>query len=107
MRTHPLGIICLYMPLEETFQAATDYSLITHADPRCVVSCCIATGLIRGIVRGEIVQESEVDEMVEKSVQWVEGWLERHQNVGKAEDNAPDEEESKYSDYIFDKAELD
>ncbi|WEW59728.1 hypothetical protein PRK78_005208 [Emydomyces testavorans] len=77
MRTHPLGIICLGYSLEESFRLATAFSVVTHADPRCVVACCIATGLIRGILRGEILTENDVDGLIECAYQWVDAWVRR------------------------------
>jgi ADP-ribosylglycohydrolase len=71
MRTHPLGIICLGSTRAEAYQTAMDYSLISHTDPRCVVSCCISTALIRSILRGEVSTESDVDEVVEDAYAWV------------------------------------
>lgn len=46
MRTHPLGVMCVGRSLEETFQIAADVGRVTHVDPRCVVSCCLATALV-------------------------------------------------------------
>ncbi|KAK2839338.1 hypothetical protein FQN49_006237 [Arthroderma sp. PD_2] len=92
MRTHPLGVICLTSSLDETFQVATDFSLITHADPRCIVSCCASTGLIRGILRGEILDEKDLDTMLEGAYKWTDAWIrdvrlskdaEREQNEGE------------------------
>lgn len=74
MRTYPLGIICLDRKLDETFQTAADFSRVTHADPRCIVSCCLATGLIRGVLRGEILAEEDVDTVIRLSLSWIEDW---------------------------------
>ncbi|KAF7133809.1 hypothetical protein CNMCM5793_005221 [Aspergillus hiratsukae] len=75
MRTYPLGIICLDKKLDETFQTASDFSRVTHADPRCIVSCCVATGLIRGMLRGEILVEEDIDTMIGLSLSWIEEWV--------------------------------
>ncbi|PGH27012.1 hypothetical protein AJ80_01197 [Polytolypa hystricis UAMH7299] len=75
MRTHPLGIICMASTLEETFKIAAEFSIITHADLRCVVACCIATGLIRGILRGEVLCENDIDSMIENAYSWTETWM--------------------------------
>lgn len=72
MRTHPLGIMCLPYSLEETFRHAAEMSRMTHAHPRCVLSCCIATALLRGILRGEVVQESDIDDIIEKARKWLD-----------------------------------
>lgn len=75
MRTHPLGIICVSFTLEKSFQVAADFSVVTHADPRCVVACCVSTALIRGMLRGELLSEEDVDSILEESYQWVEMWI--------------------------------
>ncbi|KAA8912409.1 ADP-ribosylglycohydrolase-domain-containing protein [Sphaerosporella brunnea] len=71
MRTHPLGVICVGNTRTMTYQTAMDYSLVTHTDPRCVVSCCISTALTRGILRGEVTTESGVEEIIEDAYAWV------------------------------------
>jgi ADP-ribosylglycohydrolase len=71
MRTHPLGVICVASTRAKTYQIAMDYSLITHSDPRCVVSCCVSTALIRGILRGEVTTEGDVEELIEDAYAWV------------------------------------
>ncbi|KAE8378179.1 ADP-ribosylglycohydrolase-domain-containing protein [Aspergillus bertholletiae] len=81
MRTHPLGIICLGLTLEETFQLAADFSRVTHADPRCIVSCCLSTALIRGMLRGEVTSEQDVDEMITRSALWVKTWMEEENHL--------------------------
>ncbi|PGH12896.1 hypothetical protein AJ79_03996 [Helicocarpus griseus UAMH5409] len=75
MRTHPLGVICLAATLPETFRTATNYSIITHADPRCIVACCTVTGLVRGILRGEVLHEGNVDGIIEEAFEWVDEWV--------------------------------
>jgi ADP-ribosylglycohydrolase len=72
MRTHPLGVMCVGRDLEETFSVATAVGRVTHVDPRCVVSCCLATGLVRGILRGEVICEADVDALIEKAYNWVD-----------------------------------
>ncbi|KAI1958807.1 hypothetical protein LOZ58_004842 [Ophidiomyces ophidiicola] len=80
MRTHPVGIVCLGHDLEKTFQITTSVSVITHADPRCVVSCCVATGLVRGMLRGDILNETDVDGLIDDAYHWVDAWI-RHGRV--------------------------
>jgi ADP-ribosylglycohydrolase len=70
MRTHPLGLMCLGKSVEETFQVAADFSVVTHVDPRCVVSCAIGTALVRGLVLGELYEEQHVDELIEAGLSW-------------------------------------
>lgn len=76
MRTHPLGLMSLSMGLEETFNLAASYSVVTHVDPRCVLACAVGTALVRGLVRSEVTEEHHVDDMVENAVQWYQGWHE-------------------------------
>ncbi|KAH6610007.1 adp-ribosylglycohydrolase [Trichoderma cornu-damae] len=70
MRTHPLGLMCIHKTLDETFQIATDYSVVTHVDPRCIISCVIGTALIRGLVRQEIYKEEHIEDIVGKGIAW-------------------------------------
>ncbi|KAF3481693.1 uncharacterized protein GIQ15_04452 [Arthroderma uncinatum] len=94
--------------MEETFQTATDFSLITHADPRCVVSCCISTGLIRGILRGEILDEKDLDILLESAYKWVDAWI---RDVRLAKDGEPEQNEGETSEpdvrEFLDKEEFD
>lgn len=39
MRIHPLGAMCVFKTLDETFEITTANSTATHADPRCVFAC--------------------------------------------------------------------
>jgi ADP-ribosylglycohydrolase len=77
MRTHPLGIICVEKSCEETFRIAAEFSLVTHADPRCVLACCISTALIRGILRGEVRDEKDIDTVIDAALDWVSSWQRR------------------------------
>jgi ADP-ribosylglycohydrolase len=70
MRTHSLGVICLFKGGEEAFEVAARVSRVTHVDPRCVLACVIGTGLVRGVVRGEVQTEGDVDALVERAVDW-------------------------------------
>ncbi|KAM5449403.1 hypothetical protein MaudCBS49596_004884 [Microsporum audouinii] len=108
MRTHPLGIICLASSLDKTFQVATNFSLITHADPRCVLACCISTGLIRGILRGEILDESSLDNLMEDAYRWVGLWI-RDVRLAKSKEQEQSENETSEPDAreFLDKEEFD
>ena len=74
MRTHPLGVMCYSVGLDEAFELAASISRVTHVDPRCVVACVIGTGLVRALVKGGVeagvIGEKEVDALVEKAVEW-------------------------------------
>ncbi|KAK2608490.1 hypothetical protein QQS21_002952 [Conoideocrella luteorostrata] len=74
MRTHPLGLLCLRKSLEETFETAAAYSVITHVDPRCIISCAVGTGLIRGLIRQEVRTEADLDSVIEKALSWWKGY---------------------------------
>ncbi|TGZ83936.1 ADP-ribosylglycohydrolase [Ascodesmis nigricans] len=71
MRTNVLGVVGIGKTLEETWKMAMEFSLVTHYDPRCVVSCCAYTALIRGILRHEVTSEADVDGLLESSWVWV------------------------------------
>jgi ADP-ribosylglycohydrolase len=73
------------MKLGETFQTAADFSRVTHADPRCIVSCCLVTGLIRGLLRGEILTEEDIDTMIGLSLSWIEDWIVKENQNQKAQ----------------------
>ncbi|KAK0648322.1 ADP-ribosylglycohydrolase-domain-containing protein [Cercophora newfieldiana] len=73
MRTHPVGLMCLWRGEEEAFEAAAELSRVTHVDPRCVVACVIGTGLVRGLVRGEVDGEEAVDGVITRGREWVVG----------------------------------
>lgn len=70
MRTHPLGLMCLFRGEAEAFALAARISRVTHVDPRCVLACVIGTGLVRAVVRGEVAAEADVDSLVERAFRW-------------------------------------
>jgi ADP-ribosylglycohydrolase len=71
MRSHPLGLMAVPLPLDETFDLAARISKTTHPDPRCVVACCAAVAIVRGIVRGEVRREVDVDGLLEQAFEYV------------------------------------
>ncbi len=71
MRNHPLGIICLPLTRHERFSMASEFSQITHADPRCVVACCISTAVIADTLTGTLTNEKDLDSIIEESYEWV------------------------------------
>jgi ADP-ribosylglycohydrolase len=89
MRTYPLGVMCFDKPLEETFRIAREFSLVTHADPRCIVSCCLVTALIRGILREEAVIESDIDKLIEESLTWTESWISEQNSLESSDRYTP------------------
>ncbi|KAK3690393.1 ADP-ribosylglycohydrolase-domain-containing protein [Podospora appendiculata] len=70
MRTHPLGLMCLWRSEAETFEVAAAMSRVTHADPRCVLACVLGSALVRAVVRGEVVTEGDLDGVVARAVAW-------------------------------------
>jgi ADP-ribosylglycohydrolase len=76
MRTHPIALMTLDKPLSDTFTITAELSLVTHPDPRCVVSCCISVGLIRGLILGNITQEQDIDKLINVTLEWYEAWRE-------------------------------
>ncbi|KAH6649508.1 ADP-ribosylglycohydrolase-domain-containing protein [Chaetomium tenue] len=73
MRTHPLGLVCLFRAEEEAFEVAAALSRVTHFDPRCVLACVVGTGLVRALARGEVVVEADVDAVVKRGLKWFQG----------------------------------
>lgn len=76
MRTHPLGLMCLSKTLEETFEIAASYSVMTHVDPRCIICCAVGTALVRGLTLGEIRGEGGIDDVAKKALEWWEKYRE-------------------------------
>lgn len=73
MRTHPLGVICLFRPEEEAFGIAATLSKVTHFDPRCVLACVLGTGLVRALARAEVLVEGDVDAVIKRGLKWFQG----------------------------------
>lgn len=73
MRTHPLGLMCLFRGEEETFAVAAKISRVTHYDPRCVIACVYGTALVRAVVRSEILMEEDINLLLRKVVVWYAG----------------------------------
>ncbi|OIW32772.1 ADP-ribosylglycohydrolase [Coniochaeta ligniaria NRRL 30616] len=108
MRTHPLGLMCLWRGEEEAFAVAASISRVTHVDPRCVVACVIGTGLVRGVVRGEVSREEDIDGLVARAVVWFERDLEqRGRLTGTAEEACGKDEVEDAAAYKLDMSELE
>lgn len=89
MRTHPLGVMCLSQTRAGTFETAARFSVVTHVDPRCVVSCAIGTELARGLARGEYTLESHVDAVVEAALEWYTAWAAARTDAASGEPDPP------------------
>jgi hypothetical protein len=107
MRTHPLGLICLWRTEEEAFEVAARLSRVTHVDPRCVVACVIGTALVRGVVRGEITDEKGVDDLITRAVDWFVIQEEQRKAAEKADPvDATEEKANTKADDDLDREEL-
>lgn len=85
MRIHPLGAMCVFNTLEETFQITTANSTTTHADSRCVFACLIQVGLIRGLLRGEVTKQEDVNDIFDQADIWYGGWCVEQDRAGRDE----------------------
>jgi len=73
MRTTPVGVICMNKSEEEAFQAAFNMGAVTHADPRCLLSVAIVSGLVRALCRNEIKDVADIDALIERGWSWMMG----------------------------------
>ncbi|KAH6844768.1 ADP-ribosylglycohydrolase-domain-containing protein [Chaetomium sp. MPI-CAGE-AT-0009] len=85
MRTHPLGVICLFRAEEEAFEIAATLSRVTHFDPRCVLACVLGTGLVRALARGEVVVEEDVDAVMGRALKWFQATQQEADKVDSEE----------------------
>jgi ADP-ribosylglycohydrolase len=85
MRTHPLGLICLFRGEGEAFEVAAAISRVTHVDPRCVLACVVGTGLVRTVVRGEVTGEGDIDALLQRAVEWYKEENGRREEEGEWE----------------------
>ncbi|KAM4054492.1 ADP-ribosylglycohydrolase [Hirsutella rhossiliensis] len=108
MRTHPLGLVSLDKTLDETFQLAADFSVLTHVDPRCVVSCAIGTALVRGLLRHEVKAEEHIDQVVDQAIAWYSAYRERQmsQNANRKDEPELDVDELRRHAKVEDLAHL-
>lgn len=82
MRTHPAGLFGLLFSLKDSdinnkltarkrvFDLAAELSIVTHVDPRCIVSCAVGSELVRGLVLGEIRCEHDIHAVLEEAILW-------------------------------------
>ncbi|KAK6542951.1 hypothetical protein TWF694_006887 [Orbilia ellipsospora] len=84
MRTSIIAPMFINKTLEETYQAAIDIAIVTHADPRCLVSCTATVGILRGLLKGELTKEDQIDEYLQHAWDWTVKYAE--ENVLKDED---------------------
>ncbi|KAJ6260608.1 ADP-ribosylarginine hydrolase [Drechslerella dactyloides] len=71
MRTSIIAPMFINATEDESYRAAVDIALVTHADPRCLVSCVAVVALLRGLMTGELTREEQIDEYLERSWNWV------------------------------------
>ncbi|KAF3923431.1 hypothetical protein ABW21_db0206868 [Orbilia brochopaga] len=99
MRTSIIAPMYINATEDDCYRAAVDIALVTHADPRCLVSCVAVVALLRGLMNGELTKESQIDEYLERAWNWtVENAVDE---VLTTEDGQRIEEET----YKFDKEE--
>ncbi|EPS37879.1 hypothetical protein H072_8404 [Dactylellina haptotyla CBS 200.50] len=96
MRTSIIAPMFINKTLEETYQAAIDIAIVTHADPRCLVSCTATVGILRALLKGELTKEEEIDAHLQHAWDWTAKYAEEH--ILKDEEGNPIE-------YKFDPAE--
>ena len=89
MRTHPLGIMCIGKSQTETFETAARFSVMTHVDPRCVISCAIGTDLVRGLALSEYTTETDIDSVIEAALAWYPPWAAEHNEELSREADPP------------------
>lgn len=90
MRTHPVGVICLDKSLRETFATAAAFSVVTHVDPRCIISCAVGTALVRGLLRHEVRSEADVDAIITEALSWWKEYREDQQSRDAERRDEPD-----------------
>ena len=90
MRTHPLGLMCLDKSFEETFEVAASYSVMTHVDPRCIISCAIGTALVRGLVLGDVTDEADIDATIARGLAWWKQYRQRQMEDNPRRKDEPD-----------------
>ncbi|KAK6359812.1 hypothetical protein TWF696_000949 [Orbilia brochopaga] len=71
MRTSIIAPMFINASEDETYRAAVDIALVTHADPRCLVSCVAVVALLRGLMTGDLTREEQIDEYLERAWVWV------------------------------------
>ncbi|KAG8826337.1 hypothetical protein FRC19_009120 [Serendipita sp. 401] len=67
MRTPIVGAL-FYMNQDALYSTAIDIAATTHADPRCLASCTIASALVAAIMRDELKTEDDIRKIVEDSL---------------------------------------
>ncbi|KAH7096996.1 ADP-ribosylglycohydrolase-domain-containing protein [Auriculariales sp. MPI-PUGE-AT-0066] len=77
MRTAIIGCLCYQdkdgvSGLDRAFFASMQLGATTHADPRCLVSCAIVSGIIVAIMRGELASEQDVRGIVTAALAFLE-----------------------------------
>ncbi|KAK6520623.1 hypothetical protein TWF506_000873 [Arthrobotrys conoides] len=98
MRTSIIAPMFINKTLEETYQAAVDIALVTHADPRCLVSCVAVVGILRALLKGELTSESMIDGYLDHAWAWTDAY---------AKETVLKDEEGNEIEYNFDRAEYD
>lgn len=83
MRTSIIAPMFINKSLEETYQAATDIAIVTHADPKCLVSCVAVVGILRALIKGELTKEEQIDSYLDHAWEWTDKYAK--ENLAKTE----------------------
>lgn len=67
MRTPVIGTL-LFKNQERLYSSAINIAATTHADPRCLVSCTIASALVASIIRDEIHSDADIRNTIEAAI---------------------------------------
>lgn len=67
MRTSVIGAL-FSNDQEKLYRSAINVAAVTHADPRCLVSCTVASALVASAVRNEIHSDEDVKRVVEGAI---------------------------------------
>ncbi|EWC46502.1 hypothetical protein DRE_04225 [Drechslerella stenobrocha 248] len=71
MRTSIIAPMYINDSEDATYRATVDVALVTHSDPRCLVSCVAVVALLRALMKGELTTEAQIDEYLEHAWAWV------------------------------------
>ncbi|KAG9057035.1 hypothetical protein FS842_008869 [Serendipita sp. 407] len=67
MRTCVIGAL-FFNKMDQLYKSAITCAATTHADPRCLVSCTIASAIIAALIRDEIHTEEDIKTVIKDAV---------------------------------------
>ncbi|CAG7850575.1 SubName: Full=Related to ADP-ribosylglycohydrolase, putative-Aspergillus flavus {ECO:0000313/EMBL:CCA69891.1} [Serendipita indica DSM 11827] len=71
MRTGVVGAL-FFKDAQILYSTAINVAATTHADPRCLVSCTIASALVAGIIRDEVKNDEDIRRIIEEAIQQIQ-----------------------------------